>query len=153
MRVVDLKHEPEFISQYVQLRNRYKELLITQPVEEEQTKEWFAHANIEIIGIVEDDILQGVLIIYLARKNELAFFVNEPSKGLGSQLLDLAEGVAKKSGLNSMWAWVWEGNAIAQRAFEKKGFVKKGMEGREYQGAIRKGFKYIKSFALSGKEG
>jgi RimJ/RimL family protein N-acetyltransferase len=142
LEVIDLKERKEFIEQYIQLRNSYCELLLTSPVTLYETQRWLQKAEIEIRGLSDHDILVGVVILYLNRKGEVAFFVKEPSRGIGSQLLQLISKIAREKGLKSIWAWVLHDNIKAQRAFEKNAFVKIRENSRNYRGMTRQGLEY-----------
>ncbi len=141
---IDLKREDRFVGQYVQLRNSYVDLLLTSCVGDSETREWLKNENVEARGIVRDDVLAGVVILYMNKGGEIAFFAKERNRGIGSRLLALIEGVARKRKLEAIWGWVLEANLIAQRVFEKSGFVSEGMSEREYEGIVRRGVKYTK---------
>ena len=142
IETIDLKEKEDFLDQYIDLRNKYIELLLTSPVTLPETKEWIKRNNIEIRGLVQDNVLLGAVILYLSRNGEITFFVKEPNKGIGSKLLQIIQNIARGKGLQSVWAWVLEDNFIAQRTFEKNGFVKTGMSEREYKGTTKQGFEY-----------
>jgi ribosomal protein S18 acetylase RimI-like enzyme len=144
MEIINLKEKEYFIEQYVNLRNSYTELLLTSPVNITDTKEWFKKADIEIRGLIEDNILLGVVILYLSRDGEIAFFAKDKNRGVGSKLLNIIEEVGKEKNLRSVWGWVIEGNFIAQRVFEKSGFEKIESCAREYKGIFKQGFKFKK---------
>jgi len=144
MKIIDLKKEEFFIEQYVNLRNSYVKLLLTLPVSISETKEWLKRNDIEIRGFVQDNLLLGVVILYLNRDSEIAFFVKYPKKGIGSKLLKIIEKVAKEKNLKSIWAWVRKDNLIAQHVFEKNGFVKEGISKKRYNTVIKLGIKYKK---------
>lgn len=140
--VIDLKQHQEFLEQYITLRNRYVGVLLTSPVTLAETQKWFANSHVEIWGIVEEQVLLGVALLYLDKGGEVAFFVREPNKGTGSQLLCIIKQIASDKRLPSIWAWVLHDNMSAQKAFEKNGFVRMGMSRREYQGVLKEGFEY-----------
>ena len=142
--IIDFKKHESFIVQYVNLRNSYTELLLTVPVNIQDTKEWLKRNDIEVMGILHDDILPGVVILYLNRSGEIAFFVKEKNQGVGTKLLKIAEKVANRRKLKSLWAWVLVDNFIAQRVFEKNGFVKEGISERKYKSIIKHGYTYKK---------
>jgi ribosomal protein S18 acetylase RimI-like enzyme len=144
MRTVDLKEEEYFIEQYVNLRNSYAELLLTSPVNIRETKEWLRRNDIEVRGFVQDDVLLGVVILYMHNDGEVACFVRYPNKGIGTELLKIIEEVAKGKKIGFIWAWVREDNFIAQRAFEKNGFRKTEISKREYDDVLKPGIKYKK---------
>lgn len=140
--VINLKEKEDFFDQYINLRNKYTELLLTSPVTLPETKEWLKREDIEIRGLVQNNVLLGVVILYLNRNGEIAFFVREPNQGIGSRLLQIIQNVARGKGLQSVWAWVLHDNLIAQRVFEKNGFVKIGMSEREYKAITKQGIEY-----------
>jgi RimJ/RimL family protein N-acetyltransferase len=109
-----------------------------------ETREWLKKNDIEIRSLVENDILLGVVILYLNKEGEISFFAKELNKGIGSRLLNIIEEVAKKKNLKSIWAWVLGENLIAQKAFEKNGFKKESVSEKEYKGVLRKGIQYKK---------
>jgi len=144
MEIVDIKEREDLIEQYVNLRNSYTELLLTSPVTITATKEWLKKAYIETRGLIEDSILAGVVILYLSKGGEIAFFAKDKNKGTGSKLLNIIEEVAKEEKLKSIWGWVLEDNFIAQGVFEKNGFEKIEICVKEYKGIVRQGVKYEK---------
>lgn len=144
-RVVNLKIDEDFIEQYVQLRNRYCDLLVTNRVNAMETREWLKREDIEIRGIVRDDVLVGVVILFLNRKGEIAFFASIERTGLGSKLLSIIEIAAQARGLREIWAWVLCDNIIAQRAFLKNGYRKTENSTKAYRGQIRHGFVFRKA--------
>lgn len=129
---VNLKNSPEFLEQYVSLRNSYTELLLTKTVTVLETHQWLRDANVEIYGIVKGSELVGTVILYLDKSGEVAFFVKEKGKGYGSKLLFVIENVAKTCGLDSVWAWVLDSNKLAQRAFEKNDYHKEAQSQKTY---------------------
>ena len=148
MKKINLKEEEESsIEQYVDLRNSYAELLLTLPVNVLETKEWLKRNDIEIRGFAQDNVLIGVVILYLSKDGEITFFVRYPNQGIGRRLLKIIEKIAKERKLRSVWAWVRKDNFIAQKVFEKNGFIKQGMSEKGYRGNIRPGIKYKKILA------
>lgn len=147
VKEVNLKERLEFIKQYVELRNRYADLLVTDLVSIEQTRAWLKRGDIEVVGLSSGGILLGAVILYLSRENEIAFFVKEQNKGIGSRLLDLVEHVAKSKKTDSVWAWVLDRNEIAQHVFEKKGFFKDGKKQKKQGAIIKTGVVYRKKIS------
>lgn len=145
IKIIDLKKDESFIAQYVDLRNRYIELLLTNTVTVTETKEWLTNKDVEVRCVIEDNVLIGAVILYLKRKGEIAIFVKDQKRGIGTELLKVIEKVAKEKNLNSIWAWALKDNFIAQRVFEKNGFVKEGADEREYKEIIKHGIKYKKN--------
>ena len=144
VKIVDLKKDKSFVSQYVDLRNTHIELLLTTPVTIPETIEWLLNKNIEVRCLIQNNILIGVAILYLNKRGEIAFFVKEQKKGVGSQLLNIIEEVARERTLDSVWAWVLSSNVNAQRAFIKNEYflVRKGK--RKYNNKTLRGFVFRK---------
>jgi len=148
-RVIDVKKEEGAIEEYVSLRNRYSEFLLTKPVNLVETKEWLKDNQIEIRGFVRDGTLLGVVILYINRDGEIAFFAKDQNLGMGSKLLHIISQVAEKKNLKSIWGWVLKDNFIAKRVFEKNGFKKEGIAERVYEGSIKQGMRYKKILSKS----
>lgn len=146
-RIIDLKREERFVEEYVSLRNRYSELLTTKPVTVAETRDWLKDDQIEIRALVEGDVFLGAVILYLSRDGEIAVFVRDRCKGMGTKLLKIIEQVAKEKKIESVWAWVLNDNFLAQRIFEKNGFVKEGMLKRMYEEVMNEGIRYKKDIS------
>ncbi|MBI3399381.1 MAG: GNAT family N-acetyltransferase [Deltaproteobacteria bacterium] len=142
--IIDFKKHEYLIEQYVILRNSYAEQLLTSPVNISDTKEWLKLDDVEIRGIVRDDVLLGVAILYLHRDGEVAFFVKDKNKGTGSKLLKIIEVVSIEKKIKLIWGWVLKDNLIAQRVFEKSGFLRGSVNERQYKGLIKQGYIYKK---------
>ena len=138
-KIINLKEEESFIEQYVSLRNRYSKLLLTEPVNVAETREWLKSKYIEIRGLVENNILLGVVILYLNRDGEIAFFVKRQNMGIGRKLLKNIERVAKEKNLQSIWAWVLFDNVAAKKTFRKNGYTMEIESTRSYAGEGRTG--------------
>jgi GNAT superfamily N-acetyltransferase len=138
--IVNLREELDFVEQYVQLRNRYCDVLLTTPVNIIDTKEWLKNNDIEIRGITRKNKLIGVTILFLNRQGEIAFFTSVTNQGVGSRLLSVIESVARERGLSEVWAWVLSDNIIAQRTFEKNGYRRDRESTKEYQKKTMNGF-------------
>ncbi len=144
MNIIDLKVEEVFISQYVKLRNSYRELLLSSMVTISETKRWIKRDDIEIRGIVSDMLLLGVVVLYLNKDGEITFFVKNRNNGIGSKLLKKIETVAKQHSLHYVWSWVLESNHIAKHVFEKEGFINEVIKHRVYCGKEVAGFFFRK---------
>lgn len=144
MRVIDLKEETGYIEQYIHMRNSYIDMLLTSPVNKNDTVKWLQRKDVEIRGVVDGGVLVGVVILYLGREGEVAFFVKDKNKGIGSRLLSIVEDVARKMNLPFIWAWVLKDNTIAKRVFEKSGFINEGAQTRQRNGILYDGIKYKK---------
>ncbi|QOX80358.1 GNAT family N-acetyltransferase [Trichlorobacter lovleyi] len=143
--VLDLKNHPELLPQYVDLRNRYCELLLTQPVEIAETIQWMHETTTEIWAIAEDNCIHGVLLLYISRGGEIAFFATQKNRGTGTKLLHLADQIAQKKKLASIWAWVRKDNPIAANVFKKCGYSESGDEDRTFRDQRIKGTRFIKN--------
>ncbi len=144
MRAVDLKKEKSFIDQYINLRNSYADLLFTSRVSPTDTEKWLADEDVEVRGLAEGDSLLGVAVLYPGKEGEIAFFVRDRNRGVGTRLLALIEDVAQSRGLPFIRAWTLKDNAIAQRVFEKSGFAREGIQTRERGGSVYEGIVYKK---------
>ena len=143
-RVIDLKREEGFIEEYVSLRNLNSELLTTQLVNVAETKDWLKDNQIEVRGLVKDDIFLGAVVLYLNRDGEIALFVRNRHQGIGTKLLKIVEQVAEEKKLGSVWAWVLLDNQKAQRAFRKNGYTMEGQSSRFYEGKNKPGIIFRK---------
>lgn len=123
MRIVNLKLNPLYISPYVQLRNHYKDLLMTDPVTIEQTQKWLKSQDVEVRIIVEKNEVLGAIVLYLNKDNEIAIFVKKRGIGLGAKLLKAIIDIAHKRNILYLRAIVRVDNLSAQRFFIKNGFV------------------------------
>ena len=144
-KVVDLKKEDGLVKEYIALRNKYTDLLLTDPVSLKDTLEWLKKTDAQIRVLLKDNIVEGVVILYINREGEVAFFSRASNKGAGTQLLGIAEDVAKDLGMSSIWAFVLKTNTIAQHVFEKCGFKKEAEVVRKFNGEDKPGFRYIKN--------
>jgi predicted acetyltransferase len=150
MRIINLKKEEAYIKEYISLRNRYSEFLLTKPVNVKETKEWLKGSDVETRGIVQDAILLGVAILYLNRGGEIAFFAKDRHQGIGTKLLKIIERVAKEKNLKSVWAWVLSDNLYAPRTFQKNGYLMEGESSRSYEGESKTGFIFRKKILRDG---
>jgi ribosomal protein S18 acetylase RimI-like enzyme len=144
VKVIDLKERRDLLQQYVDLRNQYCKLLLTSQVDLPETEGWIEGNLIKIRGMVKENILLGVVILYLDRDGEITFFVKKPNQGMGSQLLRIIEEVGRQENLEYIWGWVLEDNFIGKRAFEKNRFIKEGTRERKFEGQVKSGTVYKK---------
>ena len=142
--IINLKQATGYIQPYIELRNRYCELLLTDTVNFAETNEWLKQDNIEIRGIIRGSALVGIGILFLNRAGEIAFFTERGGLGHGNELLAIIEGVAKEKGLREVWAWVLSDNMIAQRAFLKNSYRREEETAKQYRGQTMKGFVFRK---------
>jgi predicted acetyltransferase len=147
-KIIDLKKNEFFIAQYVDLRNRYVELLLTNLISVPETKEWLACEDVEVRCLIQDNVLMGAAILYLNKKGEVAFFVKEPKKGIGTKLLKIIEEVAKGKKLNSLWAWVMSSNLAAQKTFIKNGYLLEGETEKRFRDKVFPGFVFRKRIVI-----
>jgi len=144
MDVVDIKQDPGLVQQYVELRNFWCEMLLTNPVDLPGTRAWLASSDVELKGLLRDGVLAGVVMLYVAKGGEISFFARERNKGTGARLLKLADDAAIARGLDRVFAWVREDNAIAARVFEKSGYVKGSMAEKLFNGRTYRCFTFSK---------
>ncbi len=144
LKIVDLRKDELFISQYVELRNSYADLLLTKPVEVGETKKWLTREDVEVRCLVDNGVLIGAVIIYLNKENEIAFFVKDRNRGIGNQLLRAIEEVARERKLNGLWAWVLSSNTVAQKSFMKNGYLLEEKTQRRYNDKTLEGFIFTK---------
>jgi len=145
LKIIDLKKDEFFVPQYVELRNYYADFLLTDSVTVDETKEWLVQANIEVRCLVEDHVLVGVVILYLDKEGEVAFFVKNKNRGIGSQLLKVIEDVAEEKSLHSLWAWVVSSNIAARKTFTKNGYLLEGEAERRHRNKRLQGFVFRKT--------
>jgi hypothetical protein len=146
--VINLKDEGSFIAQYVELRNKYSEMLLTAPVNVEETKKWLENEDIEVIGVVKGEVLLGVAILYLHRADEIAFFVRTPNCGVGGYLLKVVERSARDKRIESIWAWVLDNNVAARKAFTKAGYTLEKEADKYFERKLKKGVIFRKTISL-----
>ena len=109
-KVLNLKEHSELLPQYVELRNSYCELLLTQSVGVSESFKWIQETTAEIRVIEENGLISGVVLLYPDRGGEVAFFAREQQRGIGTKLLKVVDEVARQVRLPSIWAWVREDN-------------------------------------------
>lgn len=141
--VVVLREHLEMINAYVAVRNRFCELLLTSPVNHEDTLKWLLSGNGEILCLREAEQFIGAVIIYFNRGGEIAIFVNTPGHGCGSILLKAIVDFAGRRGLKEVWAWVLLDNLPSCRLFDRFGFTAVGVQRREYDGREVQGMRYL----------
>ena len=108
------------INQYVKLRNQNKLNLNTSPVTLEETFNWLSKARVFIKGLINENKLYGVVIIYIDKDYELTFFARDKGKGLGKILLGIADNIAKEKKIDRLWAGTLNNNILAIKSFEVK---------------------------------
>lgn len=150
--VIDLKDHPSLIPQYIELRNRYVELLLTTPVDLEGTRTWLTRETVEVRCLVEGEVLIGSVILYLDRDGEVAFFVREPGRGAGTQLLNVIGEVARERKQDRVWGWVLLENDPARRAFLKAGYALEGISVRIREGKSLAGYILEKRLGHAGDD-
>jgi len=146
-KTINLKKRPDLLKQYIKLRNKYINKLLSSRVFFDDTIRWLAKTNVEIYGIVKNNkILIGVIIIYIEKDNEICFFTKEPGKGVGSRLLKVADRIARARQLKHLWAWTNIKNIAAINAFKKGGYVKTKEYYRKFNERKIMGCRFVKNF-------
>lgn len=125
MKIISLAKAPEFITQYVDLRNIYKENLLTNIVTAEETLEWLNRSDICVEVAINDQELLGAVILYLNKDAELAIFTKYHRQGVANKLLQSVKMTAKQTySLEYIWAWVADENKASLSLFLRNGFSK-----------------------------
>ena len=97
----------------MRLRNRKKSYLNTSTVTMEQTFKWLSNENVYAKGLIKENKLYGVIIIYIDKNYELTFFAEHTGKGIGKILLGIADDIAKEKKIDKIWAWTLSSNLLA----------------------------------------
>jgi len=139
--IVNLLDEPQYLNQYILLRNSNNKKLLTACVNVDDTLVWLKDERQKVFLACENEVLLGVCIIYFSKENEVSIFVKEYKKGIGTQLLAYVKEVAESTNIKSLWAWIEDGNIASYKLFNKNGFnykkdKKKFFNGQEYFGKI-----------------
>lgn len=145
-KILDLKKHLNLLPQYVELRNNYCELLLTQSVGLAESMRWIKDTTTEIRAIEEGNLISGVGFLNIDRGGEVSFFARRRNRGIGTRLLKVIDDVAKQVKLPLIWAWVREDNRVAAKVFEKCGYCASGCEERIYKGKPVRGARYTKVF-------
>lgn len=111
-----INNDKELLKQYVKLRNKYSDILLSDKVDYKGTLEWLKKVKVSIFAEVAEDKVLGVLVLYHDKKNEICFFVKTPKQGIGTKLLKHIEH------FKDMWAFVADDNYASQGAFLKAGY-------------------------------
>lgn len=123
INVIDLNHNLQYLNQYIELRNKYKDKLFTKSVNYEETKKWIKNNFILIKIAIKNEILLGVVVLYLNKNNEITIFTKEESKGIGSLLLIEIEKYALKNNIKYIYSWVEQSNEISKALFFNQNFL------------------------------
>ena len=142
MIFVDLRERIDLVNQYVELRNRYQNFLLTKRVTLEETCNWIKSANVKILICASEGKLLGAAIIYFDKDNEVSIFVDKKSQGIGSKLLHKIVISANEMKLEKIWSWVLTSNIVAQKTFEKNCFIKNKIRTRYHNGKKFEGIEY-----------
>ena len=145
--VLNLKSCIGLLPQYVELRNNYCELLLTHSVELYETNRWIKNTSAEIRVIEEENFILGVVLLYVDRGGEIAFFAKQQNRGIGTRLLNIVEDIANEIKLPLIWAWVREDNHVAAKVFNKCGYSMSGCEDRTYKEQTIRGIRYTKALS------
>ncbi len=124
LKIVNLIDTPRFMTEYVDLRNRYTKELLTAIVTVDETVAWLNGSNVHVLIAENGDELLGAIILYLDKNGEIAIFTKYQGKQIASALLQNMKNVAKKIySLQSLWCWVANNNHASLRVFIKNDFV------------------------------
>lgn len=134
-RVVDLRAAPLLLPAYVELRNRWREALLTGEVTVAGTRAWLAAADAEVRCLEEDGRLLGAAVLYPSREGEIAVFAATPGRGAGGTLLAQIETVARGRGLPSVRARVRADNPAGLAAFRRASYAEAGRGSESRDGA------------------
>lgn len=145
MKIVPLKKNLGYLDAYINLRNQYCELLLTNPVTRAETLVWLKNYHVSVLLAITGELLEGVVILHVYRKGEISIFIKNSRLGTGTQLLQEIEKVAKIEKLKKIFAWVDAANKSSVNFFLKNKFMLTDQYDKEYRGIKRKGFVYIKS--------
>lgn len=151
IRLVDLKREPFYIEQYIELRNHYKSVLLTDAVDLEWTREWLKKTDIEVLVLVVRGLLLGAVILYKNRNNEIAIFMRKGTVKGGQLLLKAIERTASKADITKVRAWVLRNNNVAKNFFVRCGFKDKGIITKIFHGKKYYGYFLEKNLNYRGK--
>ena len=143
-KIVNIRENIEFLDEYVSLRNKYVDNLLSHHVTLQDTLKWLNNTDVELYGLVKGKEIIGVILIYVEKGGEITFFVKYPGRGLGSVLLQTAEKFAIKMDIKRLYAWTRCDNVAARRSFEKNGYTNQGIYIRDYEGNKIKGYKWVK---------
>lgn len=144
IKIIDLKKDESFIPQYIELRDSYLDLLLTDPVTYDGTKVWLAEEDAEVRCLVDNNVLLGAAVLYLNKEGEIAFFAKYQERGIGTNLLKAIENVARERKLDKVWAWVLSSNIPAQKVFSKNGYLIERELEKKFKNKIFKGIVFIK---------
>lgn len=145
MEMIDLKKHRAYVRQYVDLRNAYRDVLLTSEVTPDETLIWLETMDVEIRCLVDHGKLMGAVMLYVHKNGEVAFFAREPRKGVGSLLLQTIESVARERDVKTVWAWVLMSNEAAQAAFRKNGYTVEQRETKKYGASEYQGILFTKN--------
>lgn len=140
MTIHDLKGTHCLIDQYVRLRNKYAENLLTNYVSNQETLDWLHKKSVVVFVACEGDELVGALVLYIEKEGEIAVFVKNKRRGIATVLLENAKQYAKGEKMKKIWAWVATTNKASNVLFQKNGFYcisksRKSFSGMEQNGA------------------
>lgn len=143
MKIISLANAPEFIEQYVELRNTYKERLFTTAVTKNDTVLWLANSDVYVGVAIDNRELVGAVVLYLSKDAELAIFTKYHNQGIGTKLLRNIKMVARQIySLEYIWAWVAIDNTASSSLFLKCGFSRVDNICRQYAQKTLNGNKF-----------
>ena len=131
VNIVNLRDEPQYICQYVDLRNANKELLLSGDVGVDETAWWLKESGAHVLIATENDELVGAVVVYLQKDAETAIFCKYKRRGIATALLNEAKKTVQTMYL---WAWVADENAASRGMFLKNGFYEAQKKLKPYTG-------------------
>jgi len=134
MQIINLKNNISYLSEYINLRNRYSRHLLSDKITYEPTKEWLNFKDVSIFLALQEKEIIGVSILYHHRNNEIAIFTKYQGKGIGTKLLDYIIKRAKSKNYNLLWAWIEQNNILSHSLFKKFGFIRTKNSIKKYNG-------------------
>lgn len=142
LEIINLKENLGFVEEYVTLRNAWKQNLLTDEVDLDKSYEWVKNSNTIILGVLENRQLTGVGMVYLDKENEIALFVKNQKKGLGTLIMRHLINEMKERNFSYLRGWTYNPNM--RKLFEKYNFKYLGERERAFKGEYYKGGDYEK---------
>lgn len=121
VRIRRLNANSRYVPQYVALRNRYTEHLLSHNVDVEETRQWLGLRCVWIA--VQGGSVLGAAWIDASRADQLSIVCAQPGQGVGTLLMDFVEKEAKKYGRRSLSVAVSDRNPPALAFFLSRGYI------------------------------
>ncbi len=145
--VVNLKKNQQWLTDYVFLRNKHLQALLSEKVDLAATKEWLRQNDVELYGIIDGGIFQGAVVIYIKEnkgEGEVAFFTSNIGCGYGGRLLKITDVVAVERRLSKLCAWTRDNNVPAINVFRRNRYFLVKKTEKTYRGEKIKGYLFEK---------